>query len=189
MARFARAALRLAGGVPIIGPFRARLDHATNPDHILSTSESKASRAKVHLAAPDRVIWIVVAAIVVWGVWAFGSELMLNLRLNAQVQSLRQGNAQLAASNDQTRRQLAVAGSPSAMEEAARRAGFTKPGEQVYVIVKPSDAASAATVGEAVSPSPPGPVVSAGTRRARSATRNGGGVIGTIEQWWRTLWH
>lgn len=177
----------LAGALPIIGPFRARLDHATNPDHILSTSEPKASRAKVHLAAPDRVIWIVVAGIVVWGVWAFGSELMLNLRLNAEVQGLRQGNAQLAASNDQTRRQLAVAGSPAAMEEAARKAGFAKPGEQVYVIVKPSVAASAAAVGEAVSPSPVSGVSKHAIRRP--ATKNGGGVIGTIEQWWRSVWH
>lgn len=150
----------------------------------MSTSESKASRAKVHLAAPDRVIWIVVAAIVVWGVWAFGSELMLNLRLNAQVQSLRQGNAELAASNAETRRQLAVGSSPSAMEEAARKAGFARPGEQVYVIVKPSD--SAAAVGESVLPSP---VATAKHAVQRSTTKNGGGVIGTIEQWWRTLWH
>jgi cell division protein FtsB len=153
----------------------------------LSTSEPKASRAKVHLAAPDRVIWLVVAAIVVWGVWAFGSELMLNLRLNAEVQSLRQGNAQLAASNDEARRQAAVAGSPGAMEEAARKAGFAKPGEQVYVIVKPSVAASAAAVGATPSPS-----LASGSGKhstERSATKNGGGVIGTIEQWWRTVWH
>jgi len=93
----------------------------------LSTSEPKASRAKVHLAAPDRLIWLVVGGIVLWGVWAFGSELMLNLRLNHEVQSLRQGNAQLAASNDQTQKELAVGGSPSAMEEAARKAGFARP--------------------------------------------------------------
>jgi cell division protein FtsB len=173
--------------MPIIGPFRARLDHATNPDHILSTSEPKASRAKVHLAAPDRVIWLVVAGIVVWGVWAFGSELMLNLRLNGEVQSLRHANTQLAASNDETRRQVAVAGSPGAMEEAARKAGFAKPGEQVYVIVKPSVAASAAAVRATLAPS----AASGAGKNAteRSATKNGGGVIGTIEQWWRSVWH
>jgi len=69
----------------------------------LSTSEPKASRAKVHLAAPDRLIWIVVGAIVIWGVWAFGSELMLNLRLNHEVQALRAGNAQLTSANDDGR--------------------------------------------------------------------------------------
>ncbi|HVH65339.1 MAG TPA: septum formation initiator family protein [Candidatus Acidoferrum sp.] len=152
----------------------------------MNTSEPKASRAKVHLAAPDRLIWVVVAAIVLWGVWAFGSELVLNFRLNQEVQQLRDGNAQLAASNEQTRRQLSAAGSPGSMEEAARKAGFARPGEQVYVIVKPSASASAA-VGEAASASP----VSTVTRKATrgSAVKNGGGVIGAIENWWRNLWH
>lgn len=140
----------------------------------------------MHLAAPDRVIWIVVAAIVIWGVWAFGSELMLNLRLDQEVQQLRAGNAQLAASNADTAKQLAVSGSPGSLEEAARKAGFARPGEQVYVIVKPSDSASAAAVGEAASPSP---VASAHRSTAHSAAKNGGGVIGAIEQWWRNLWH
>jgi cell division protein FtsB len=150
----------------------------------LSTSEPKASRAKVHIAAPDRLIWIVVAAIVLWGMWAFGSELMLNLRLNHEVQALRDGNAQLAASNEQTRTQLAAGGSPAAMEEAARKAGFARPGEQVYVIVKPSDSAPPAAVGTSAAP-----------RVAPSAAIRGpivkhdGGVIGKIQEWWRNLWH
>jgi cell division protein FtsB len=152
----------------------------------LSTSESKAPRAKLHLAAPDRVIWLVVAAIVVWGVWAFGSELVLNLRLDQQMQQLRDGNAQLAAQNAQARRQLTLVSSPGALEEAARKAGFARPGEQVYVIVKPSDAASAAAVGEAVSPSP---VPSTVPRNHRRTATSGGGVIGAIENWWRNLWH
>jgi cell division protein FtsB len=148
----------------------------------LSTSEPKASRAKVHLAAPDRLIWLVVGAIVLWGVWAFGSELVLNLRLNHEVQTLRQGNAQLAAGNEQTRKELAISGSPGAMEEAARKSGFARPGEQVYVIVKPSDSATPAAVGVLASP---GTAPSA----TRPVVRDDGGVIGRIENWWRNLWH
>jgi Septum formation initiator len=111
---------------------------------------------------------------------------MLNLRLNQQVQALRQGNAQLAASNSQTRKELTVAGSPGSMEEAARKAGFARPGEQVYVIVKPSASASA-TAGESV---PPGSVAGAGRQRTdRTATKQDGGVIAAIEEWWRSLWH
>jgi cell division protein FtsB len=152
----------------------------------LSTSEPKAPRAKVHLAAPDRVIWLVVAAIVIWGVWSFGSELMLNLRLNHEVQALRQGNAQLAASNGQSRKELTVAGSPGSMEEAARKSGFARPGEQVYVIVKPS-ASGSATVGESASPSSDS---GAGRQQTgRTATKQDGGVIAAIEKWWRSLWH
>jgi cell division protein FtsB len=149
----------------------------------LSTSEPKASRAKVHLGAPDRLIWVVVAAIVLWGVWAFGSELVLNLRLNHEVQTLRDGNAQLAASNEQTREQLASGGSPAAMEEAARKAGFAKPGEQVYVIVKPSDSAVPAAGGTAA----PVALPSSATRGA--ALKQDGGLTGAIKTWWRNLWH
>ena len=140
----------------------------------MSTSEPKASRAKVHLAAPDRLIWIVVGAIVVWGVWAFGSELMLNLRLNHEVQALRSGNAQLSALNGETAKQLAVASSPGAMEEAARREGFTRAGEQVYVIVKPSPAVTQ-------------PV--AAPNAGEEASKQVGGLVGAIENWWRSLWH
>jgi cell division protein FtsB len=148
----------------------------------LNTSEPKASRAKVHLAAPDRLIWLVVGAIVLWGVWAFGSELVLNLRLNHEVQTLRDGNVQLAASNEQTRKELAIVGSPGAMEEAARKSGYARPGEQVYVIVKPSDSGAPAATAASASPG-------AATSAKRSATKNDGGVIGTIENWWRNLWH
>jgi len=150
----------------------------------LSTSEPKASRAKVHLGAPDRLIWVVVAAIVLWGVWAFGSELVLNLRLNHEVQALRDGNAQLAASNEQTRKELAVGGSPAAMEEAARKAGFSKPGEQVYVIVKPSDSALPAAVG-----TPAAPRVASSPAIRGTVAKHDGGVIGAIKDWWRNLWH
>jgi cell division protein FtsB len=149
----------------------------------LSTSEPKASRAKVHLAAPDRLIWLVVGAIVLWGVWAFGSELVLNLRLNHEVQSLRDGNAQQAASNEQTRKELTVAGSPGAMEEIARKYGFAKPGEQVYII-RPSDSAAPAAAGGAASP-----VATPGAVTHRSTGKQDGGIIGTIENWWRNLWH
>jgi cell division protein FtsB len=151
----------------------------------LSTSEPKASRAKVHLAAPDRLIWLVVGAIVLWGVWAFGSELVLNLRLNHEVQSLRDANAQVAASNEQTRKEVAVASSPGAMEEVVRKAGFARPGEQVYVIViKPSDSATAAAAGGAASPG-----ATPSTVTKRSTGKQNGGIIGTIERWWRNLWH
>ena len=133
------------------------------------------------------MIWVVVAGIVLWGVWAFGSELVLNLRLNQQVQQLRDDNAQLAASNEQTRKQLTAAGSSGAMEEAARKAGFTKPGEQVYVIVKPSSSASAAAVGGTALPSPESAALPGAAKKATSKTN--GGVIGAIENWWRNLWH
>lgn len=114
--------------------------------------------------------------------WAFGSELALNLRLNHEVQTLRDGNAQLAASNGQTKKELAIGSSPGAMEEVARKSGFARPGEQVYVIVKPSDSATPAADGGSASK---GTAPSA----KRSAVKQDGGIIGTIENWWRNLWH
>ena len=104
---------------------------------------------------------------------------MLNLRLNHEVQSLRDANARLGAANAQTRRELAVSGSPGSLEESARKAGFARPGEQVYVIVKPSGAA-ASTVGGTPSPQ---------LVRPTQAKSNDGGVIGAVERWWRDLWH
>jgi hypothetical protein len=115
-------------------------------------------------------------------VWAFGSELILNLRLNHEVQTLRDENAQLASTNAQTRTELAAAGSPGALEEAARKEGVSKPGEQVYVIVRPSSSATA-SAGSVRSSAPP----KSGKRQ--TTRRQDGGVIGAIENWWRDLWH
>ena len=106
---------------------------------------------------------------------------MLNLRLNHEVQALRNGNAQLAASNEQTKTQLAAGGSPAAMEEAARKAGFSRPGEQVYVIVKPSDSAVPAGAS-------PVPAVAASPAIRGAVVKHEGGVIGAIQEWWRGLW-
>jgi cell division protein FtsB len=159
----------------------------------LSTSEPKASRAKVHLAAPDRLIWIVVGAIVLWGVWALGSELMLNLRLSHEVSSLRQSNAQLAAANGQAQKELGTAGSPAAMEEAARKSGYARSGEQVYVIVKPSGSAAggapSTAAGGVTASARPASTGSGPAGSASTARKQDGGVVGAIENIWRNLWH
>jgi len=60
------------------------------------------------------------------------------------------------------------------MEEAARKEGFTRAGERVYVIVKPSPA-----------PSQPAPDLSVGDRAAKQV----GGAVGAIQNWWSSLWH
>ena len=141
----------------------------------MNSTQPKASRARIHLAAPDRLLWVVVGGVILWGVWAFGSELWLNVRLAQQVESLKQQNASLGVSNEQVRNQLKVADSPAALEEAARKQGYARSSERVYVIVTPSGAAADATVG----PAP--------TRSARH--NDGGGVLGTVARWWRNLWH
>jgi cell division protein FtsB len=120
------------------------------------------------------LLWVVVVGVILWGVWAFGSELWLNVRLAQQVESLKQQNAGLAISNDQVRNQLKVADSPAALEEAARKQGYARSSERVYVIVSPSGAAGDTTVG-----------FPASTR----ARQNDGGVLGSVARWWRNLWH
>ena len=99
---------------------------------------------------------------------------MLNLRLNSQVQVLRAGNAALTTQNEQVARQLSVAGTAGAMEEAARKEGYTRTGEQVYVIVRPSPVAEQ-------------PVAVPGV--GQQAGKQVSGVVGAIQKWWRNLWH
>jgi cell division protein FtsB len=155
----------------------------------LNTTQPKTSRLKVHLSAPDRLIWIVVGVVVLWGVWAFGSEMLLNLRLNAQVQALRVQNAQLATSNAQTRSRLATAASATALEESARQQGYYKSGEQVYVIVQPSPSAGVSAGGAGgVGAGAGGTTARSGTS-TRTQTIKGETVWGTINKWWRSVWH
>jgi cell division protein FtsB len=126
------------------------------------------------------LIWIVVGVIVLWGVWAFGSEMMLNLRLNAQVQALRAENSRLADSNAQTRTELETAASAAAMEESARQQGYYRQGEQVYVIVQPTPSATAVVVSSKAG----------GSKTAGSQASGGGETVWTaISKWWRQVWH
>jgi cell division protein FtsB len=132
---------------------------------------------KIRFVAPDRLIWLATAAILLWGVWAFGSEVVLNLRLGHQIDQLKAQNAQLTADNAQAQRDLATAASPSAMEEEARKYGFARPSEEVYIIVKPS-------------PSPAVPSTTGGVTGRRAPQPAGGvsGVWQAVVRWWRNLW-
>jgi cell division protein FtsB len=167
----------------------------------LSSTQSKTSRWKVHIAAPDRLLWIVIGVIVAWGVWAFGSELLLNLRLDAQVHSLQRENAQLTVANAQTREQLQAAASPSSLEEVAREQGYARQNEQVYVIVTP--AASPGSSPAAALPRAPAKHMASGTAMSSASVRSvkgkpavqshsrAGGIAGLWDAflgWWRNLW-
>ncbi|TMD12460.1 MAG: hypothetical protein E6J00_11670 [Chloroflexi bacterium] len=148
------------------------------------------------------MIWIVVGVIVLWGVWAFGSEMLLNLRLNAQVDALRAQNARLADSNAQTLTELKTAASAAAMEESARQQGYYRQGEQVYVIVQPSPSAAPApsASGTAGRPAAAGAAAAGGAKgtggasgaggaNARGSVDGGETAWGAIIKWWRQVWH
>lgn len=126
------------------------------------------------------MIWLATAAIVLWGVWAFGSEVVLNLRLGHQIDQLKAQNAQLSAENAQAQQDLATVASPSAMEEEARRYGFARPSEQVYIIVKPSPSPAAATTGATTA--------ATGKRASQAGAAGVSGVWQTVVRWWRNLW-
>lgn len=132
---------------------------------------------KIRFVAPDRLIWLATVAILLWGVWAFGSEVALNLRLGHQIDQLKAQNAQLATENAQAQRDLATAASPGALEEVVRKYGFARPSEQVYIIVKPS-------------PSPAGSGTGAASASGRAGHSPGGleGIWQSVERWWSNLW-
>ena len=138
------------------------------------STNPRASRSKIRFAAPDSLIWVVVIGLIVWGIWDFASELLVNIRLNSEVAALQAQNAQLATSNAQTREELKTANTSAALEEAARKQGFAKPGEQVYVIVSPSGSASQ----------------NGGNSGGASAAGRGigGDFWQAISNWWSGLW-
>jgi len=131
----------------------------------------------VHFAAPDRLIWVAAVGVVLWAVWAFSSELMLNLRLHHQVDKLRAQNAQLAEANARARHDLESVGSATAFEAQARNQGLSRPGEQVFIIA-PTPAAKP-------SGSPGTPADGAVVERAG----DDGGVWKSFVRWWRNRWH
>ena len=114
-------------------------------------------------------------AAILWGLWAFSSELMLHLRLNSQVDALRTRNAQLADANAQARRKLADSGSPAALEAAAREQGFGRQGEQVFILTTPGAQA--------------GPTATPAATSSDGASKSGGSVWHSIARWWRNRWH
>ena len=106
--------------------------------------------------------------------------MIVNLRLSEQVSSLRSQNARLAASNAETQRALEGAGSTSAVEELARKQGFTRPGEQLYVIVSPGPKASVPASG-------PTAATQAGDSSHRSSSQGDGGLLARIVRWFSGL--
>src|SRR5262245_42519531 len=82
----------------------------------------------------------VTGAVAVVGLWMVGSliqAISLNLSLSRQAAELRDQNAALSASNDGYRRDIAALSSGSAAEEEARKDGYARSDERLYVIATP----------------------------------------------------
>ena len=76
-----------------------------------------------------------------WIGYAFAQQAYLDHRLLEEESALRQQNAQLRAQNDGYAKDIGAVLSGAGAEESARRDGYARPNEKVYVVHQPpSDA-------------------------------------------------
>lgn len=82
----------------------------------------------------------ILAGMAVIGLWLLGSlfqELALNQSLSQQAASLSDQNAALRSTNDAYRKDIGAVTSGAAAEEEARKDGYARPNEKLYLIATP----------------------------------------------------
>lgn len=82
----------------------------------------------------------ILAGMAVLALWMAGSlvqELSLNESLSHQAAGLRDQNASLQATNGEYRKDIASVSSGAAAEEEARRAGYARSNEKLYLVATP----------------------------------------------------
>jgi cell division protein FtsB len=92
---------------------------------------------------------ILIGAIAVVGLWMVGSliqEISINQSLSSQAAELRDQNAALRATNDGYRRDITAVSSGAAAEEEARKDGYARSDEKLYVIATPPPSAATTNV-------------------------------------------
>jgi cell division protein FtsB len=80
------------------------------------------------------------AAMALFGLWMVGSlfqELSLNQSLSQQAVSLRDQNAALRSTNDAYRKDIGAVNSGAAAEEEARKDGYARSNEKLYLVATP----------------------------------------------------
>jgi cell division protein FtsB len=95
------------------------------------------------------------------GLWMVGSllqELSLNHSLSRQAATLRQQNAALASTNDGYRKDIGAISSGAAAEEEARKDGYARSDERLYIIATPPPPTPAPAPRHAAPPSGPNPL-------------------------------
>jgi cell division protein FtsB len=88
----------------------------------------------------------ILGAMALLGLWMVGSllqELSLNQSLSRQAAALRERNASVQATNDGYRRDIAAISSGAAGEEEARKDGYARKDEKLYIVATPSAPAPA----------------------------------------------
>jgi len=90
-------------------------------------------RPRVAVARRTIVLAVVLCA-AAWAAVAYAQEAYLGHRLSQQVSDLRHQNQVLAAQNQGYNRDISAINSGAADEEEARRNGYSKPYEHVYLV-------------------------------------------------------
>ena len=86
------------------------------------------------VAARRTIILAVVLGAAAWATFAYAQEAYLGHRLTQQVSDLRHQNQVLAAQNQGYHRDISAINSGAVDEEGARRNGYSKPYERVYLV-------------------------------------------------------
>lgn len=88
----------------------------------------------------------------VWVLWVFASEILVTYRLHDQEATLRSENARVTEQNQDLRRALVGADTAAGREEEARRKGYAKADERVYLVTPASPARATSTANRAAAP-------------------------------------
>lgn len=110
---------------------------------------------------------LLLAAMAVFGLWMVGSllqELSLNQSLNQQAASLRGQNTALRTTNDAYRKDIGAVTSGAAAEEEARKDGYARSNEKLYLVASP----------------PPSTPVPAAAKKKKPAHSSGGGPLDAL---------
>jgi cell division protein FtsB len=86
------------------------------------------------VAARRTIVLAAVLGVAVWAAFAYAQEAYLGHRLSQQVSDLRQQNALLAEQNQGYHRDISAIKSGAVDEEEARRNGYSRPYEHVYLV-------------------------------------------------------
>ena len=100
----------------------------------------RSGRTAGRVSSRRRLAMALGAVVVGWIAYAVYAQTAAGHSLDGRIHSLQQENARLQRQIDQRRREIAAAGSPAWLEEEARRLGYVKPGERVFVLATPGAA-------------------------------------------------
>jgi cell division protein FtsB len=90
-----------------------------------------------HLSS-ETVVLAAMALVALWLLWSLAQAVAVDWWLNRQVADLQAQNADLQATNQAYRRDIAAVSSGAAVEEDARLNGYARPGEHLYLVGQPA---------------------------------------------------